>query len=156
MANGRETVDDEHGEQRAPQAGRCDAAHGQYQVEGDRHHRPERCAGRNAERVGRGERVAQQALEDDAGRGQGAADEGGGDGARQPRDEEYLCVDIVDKRHGAVEHPVERNRRRADERRRKHGRQHRDEAADDDRQAAPQRDGSHTGSRGAATAASIS
>ena len=86
-------------------------------------------AGRDAERVRRGQRVAEQSLEHDAGGGERAADERGRQRARQPRDEEDLRVHVVGERHRSAEHAAELDRRRSDERRREHGHHHRQEAA---------------------------
>ena len=89
----------------------------QRPVERDREHRAERAAGGHAERERRGERVAQQALEDDARRGERGADEGAGQRPRQPRDEEDLRVDVVGERDREIERAPQADRRRADERR---------------------------------------
>ena len=100
-------VDDEHREQRAGQAGRRDPAHLPAGAERDRDHRAERGAGRDAQRVRRGQRVAEQSLKHDAGRGERPADERGRQRAGQARDQEDLGVHVVGKRHVAAEHAAE-------------------------------------------------
>ena len=99
MPRARQRVDDGHGQKSAGEARRCDAADHPGRAERDRHHRAERCARRDAERVRRRERIAQQPLKHDTGRGERAADQRGGQRARQPRDEKDLRVDVVRKRH---------------------------------------------------------
>ena len=86
-------------------------------VERDRQHRAERRAGRDAERVWRRQRVAQQRLKDHAGQRERRADQRGREHAGQPRDEEDLRVDVVGERDRSVEHPCQRDGRAADERR---------------------------------------
>ena len=71
---------------------------GQLRAERDGQHRAERRAGGDAERVGRRQRIAQQTLEHDAGRGERAADQRRRQRARQPRDEKDLRVDVVRER----------------------------------------------------------
>ena len=61
-------------------------------------HGAEGRAARDAERVGRGQRIPEERLEHDARRRQRAADQGGHEDARQPRDEENLRVHVVGKR----------------------------------------------------------
>ena len=86
-------------------------------MKGDREHRPERGAARDAERVGSRERVAKQRLKHHAGRGQRGADEGRRHHTRESRDEEDLRVEVVGERHRAVEDTRERDGRRPDDRR---------------------------------------
>ena len=56
-----------------------EAGEGEVEVERDRQHRAERGAARDAERVRRRQRIAQQRLKDDAGGGQRRADQRRGD-----------------------------------------------------------------------------
>ncbi len=78
---------------------------------------PSAAPGRHAQRERRGERVAEQRLEDDARRGERRAHEGGRQRSRQPGDEEDLRVGVVRERDAAVEHAPQRNRDGADHRR---------------------------------------
>ena len=120
----RQAVDDR---QRADRPGEARQRHGrdaeqrEIEVEGDRHHRAERRARGDAQRVGRRQRVPQQRLEHDAGERERAADERRGQHARQPRDEENLRVDVVGVRDRPVEHRGQADARAADERREEAG-----------------------------------
>src|SRR5438477_634007 len=80
-------------------------------AERDRKRRAERGAGRDAERVGRRERIPEQRLEHHSGRRKTAADQGGRDHARQARDEEDLRVDVVGEWRRSVEDLREIDRR---------------------------------------------
>ena len=106
MPRGREEVDDGDGQQRAGEAGKGRDRHAEplaARRERDGQHRAERRAGGDAERERRGERVAQQALEHDAGGSEGRADQRAGERSRQPGDEEDLRVGIVGERDRPVE-----------------------------------------------------
>ena len=79
-------VDDEHGRQGAHEGQDVDEAQAQHgDLHGDEHAdgRPERRATGRAQHVGVGQRVAQQALEGDAGHGQAEAHDQGREHARQ-------------------------------------------------------------------------
>ena len=82
-------------------------SHRREAAEDDDEHRPERRAGRDAQRERRGQRVAQQRLEHHAGDGQRRADQRAREHARQPRDEEDLRVDVVLERNRPIERPAE-------------------------------------------------
>ena len=85
--------------------------------ERDRQHRTERGPGRDAERERCGQRIAQQRLEDHAGRGQGGADQSRRQHPRQAGDEENLRVHVVGERNRPIEDTSEADMRGADERR---------------------------------------
>ena len=114
-------VDDGDGQERAGEAGQRRGRHAEpLRATGAKvigQHRAERRAGRDAERERRGERIAQQALEDDAGARERRADQRAGERSRQPRDEEDLRVRVVGERDRPVERAPQADRRRPDERR---------------------------------------
>ena len=86
------------GAERAQKAGQRnggDPEHREIDVKRDGQHRAERRAGRDAQRVGRRQRVAEQRLKDDAGQGEAAPDQRRREHARQARHEEDLRVDVV-------------------------------------------------------------
>ena len=119
-ARNRHRVHDRKRDRRSHEARhrhRRDAEHRGVDVKRDHDDGAERRAGRQAERIGRRERVAQKRLEDDAGDGEAAADEQRRQHARQPRDEEHLRVDVVGERDRSIEDARQRDRRRAHERR---------------------------------------
>ena len=69
-------------------------SHCERRREGDGEHRAKRRAGGDAERERRRERIAEQALEDDAGGSERRTDQRAGERSRQPCDEEDLRVGL--------------------------------------------------------------
>ena len=120
MPRARQAIHDRHGAERAGEAGdrhRREPRDAGGEIERQREHRAERGACRDSERKRRGERISQQRLQDDPGRGQRRSDQRAREHARQTRDEEDLRVGVVGERNRRVEDPPEADRGRADERR---------------------------------------
>ena len=105
--------------ERAGEAGKRRDRHAeplQRRREGHGEHGAKRRPGGDAQREGRGERIAEQALEHDAGGSEGRPDQRAGERSRQPRDEEDLRVRIVRDRDRPVERAPQAYSGRPDER----------------------------------------